>query len=300
MRACPMLPAFLMPLLGACAALQPFDNAPPSPARPWKAPELAAYSAALSRPEQAREPGAASIDPAKTYGLGELIDLAQRTHPVTRDFHGLTSVRGKVAAGRAALVAARSLEDAATARKQNGLATLPEVLQAQEETARATYDFQDALAAEHDARMALLESIGIRPGTPIDIADISQEPLPSGLEESVDEAIDRASGQRPDLIAGLAAVRAGEAEARRPRCSPLPRRRGTRRWNRTGTASRRSPTSARRSATWPAHARRTRLRARKSALAPRLSRSAPAIWRGPDGRRNSGRAIPGRQRGGQE
>src|SRR5207245_10166577 len=84
MRACPMLPAFLMPLLGACAALQPFDNAPPSPARPWKAPELAAYSAALSRPEQAREPGAVSIDPAKTYGLGELIDIAQRTNPETR------------------------------------------------------------------------------------------------------------------------------------------------------------------------------------------------------------------------
>ncbi len=51
-------------------------------------------------------------------------------------------------------------------RKQHGLATLPEVLQAQEETARAAYELQDALAAEHDARMALLESIGIRPGTP--------------------------------------------------------------------------------------------------------------------------------------
>src|SRR5206468_9967606 len=96
--------------------------------------------------------------------------------------------------------------------------------QAQEETARATYDFQDALAAEHDARMELLESIGIRPGTLIDIADISQEPLPSGLEESVDEAIDRAIGQRPDLIAGLAAVRAGEAEVRRARGGYWPER----------------------------------------------------------------------------
>jgi len=69
-------------------------------------------------------------------------------------------VRGKVAGDLAALAAARSLEDAANARKQNGLATLPEVLQAQEEAARATYELQDALAGEHDARMALLESIG--------------------------------------------------------------------------------------------------------------------------------------------
>ena len=78
---------------------------------------------------------------------------------VTREFHALTAVRGKVAAARASLAAAHSLEDAATARKQNELATLPEVLQAQEETARATYDLEDALAAEHDAHMALLETI---------------------------------------------------------------------------------------------------------------------------------------------
>ena len=35
-----------------------------------------------------------------------------------------------------------------------------------------------ALAAEHDARMALLESIGIRPGAPIEVADVSRQPLP--------------------------------------------------------------------------------------------------------------------------
>src|SRR5207247_9050002 len=36
------------------------------------------------RPEKAREPGSVSIDPGKTYGLGELIDIAQRTNPETR------------------------------------------------------------------------------------------------------------------------------------------------------------------------------------------------------------------------
>jgi len=318
--------AFGMTLLGACAPLRPFENAPPSSARPWKAPDLPAYSAALSETERAREPGAVSVDPRKTYELSELIDLAQRTNPetrvawerarqaaiamglaegsyypalaaattgavahvpipipttvvpggvftadthfviptlslewllldfgrrralvdaaraltmeatagfnakhqqivfqVTRDFHSLSAVRGKVAAERAALAAAHSLQDSATARKQNGLATLPEVLQAQEETARATYDLEDTLAAEHDARMALLETIGIRPGTPIDIADTSQEPLPRALEESVDEAIDRALAQRPDLIARLASVRAKEAEVRRARADYWPR-----------------------------------------------------------------------------
>ncbi len=142
---------------------------------------------------------------------------------VTREFHALTAVRGKVAAARAALTAAQSLEDAAGARKQHGLATLPEVLQAQEETARTTYDLEDAVAAEHDARLALVETIGVRPGTPIEIADVSRQPLPAALEESVDEAIDRALAQRPDLVARLAAVRTKEAEVRKARADFWPR-----------------------------------------------------------------------------
>jgi outer membrane protein TolC len=313
-------------LLGACAAMRPLENAPPSAARPWSAPDLPAYSTALTETEHARAPAPVSVDPHKTYDLSELIDVAQRTNPetrvaweharqaaiavglaegtyypalvaaatgaiahvplpipqtvvpggvftanthfvipalsldwllldfgrrkaavdaaraltmeptagfnakhqqivfdVTRQFHTLTAVRGKVAAARAALTAAQSLEDAAGTRKQHGLATLPEALQAQEETARSTYDLADAVAQEHDARMALLETIGVRPGTPLEIADVTAQPLPPELEESVDDAIDRALAQRPDLIARLAAVRAKEAEVRKARADFWPR-----------------------------------------------------------------------------
>jgi outer membrane protein TolC len=310
-------------VLGACAALHPEQHAPPSSARPWSPPELPAYAAALAEGERARKAETVTVDPAKSYELSELIDIAQRTNPetrvawerarqaaigmglaegtyypalavvaraavahvpiqprsfpavfqadthfvipvlqlewlvldfgrrqalvdaaraltmeatagfnakhqqivfeVTRDFHALTAVRGKVAANQAAVAAAKSLGEAAEVRKQNGLATLPEILQAQEETASAIYDLQDAIAAEHDARMALLETIGIRPGTPIQIADVSQQPLPHALAESVDEAIDRALTQCPDLIARLAAVRAKEAEVRRARADYWPR-----------------------------------------------------------------------------
>jgi len=315
-------------LVGGCAARQPFEISPPSPDRPWKAPDLPRYSAALAETERPRagEAGTISIDASKNYELSELIDIAQRSNPetrvawerarqaavaaglaegtyypviaavataavahvplpipttvvpggiftadtqfvipaltlewllldfgrrralvdaaqalameanvgfnakhqqivfdVTRNFYSLTAVRGKVAAARAALDSARSLEEAAAMRKQHEVATLPEVLQAQEETARAAYELQDALAAEHDARMALLESIGIRPGAPIEVADVSQQPLPPTLEESVDQAIDRALTQRPDLIGRLAAVRAKEAEGRKARADYWPK-----------------------------------------------------------------------------
>ncbi len=310
-------------LLG-CGAQRPLDEAPPSPNRPWQAPDLPRYAAALSSGEHV--PATVTIDAHHTYTLPELIDIAQRTNPetrtawerarqaaiasglaegtyypilaaaatgavahvpipipttvvpggvftaethfviptlslewllldfgrrralvdaaqaqaiaavagfngthqkivfaVTRDFYALTAVRGKVAAARAALESARTLEEAAVARKQHELATLPEVLQAQEEVARATYEFEDATAAEHDAGMALLESVGIRPGGAIDVADVSQEPLPAALDESVDQAIDRALTQRPDLLARLATVRAKEAEVRKARADYWPR-----------------------------------------------------------------------------
>jgi outer membrane protein TolC len=313
-------------MLGGCAALQPFEHAPPSPERPWKSPDLAHYSDALAEREHAAETGAVPVEATRTYSLSELIDIAQRTNPatrvawerarqaalaiglaegayypllaasatgavaqasvpipttvipggvftakthfvipvlslewlvldfggrralvdaakaqsveaaagfnathqkivfeVTRDFYSLTAARGKVSAARAALESARSLEDAAGMRKQHGLATLPESLQAQEEVARSSYDLEDALAAERDARMVLVESIGIRPDTPIEIADVSGEPMPTALEQSVDEAIDRALTQRPDLIASLARVRAGQAEVRKAHSDFWPR-----------------------------------------------------------------------------
>src|SRR5207244_5016894 len=88
----------------------------------------------------------AAVDAARALAMEAVAGFnakhQQIVFAVTRDFHALTSVRGKVAADRAALAPARSLEAAANARKQNGLATLPEVLQAQEEAARAPSERQ--------------------------------------------------------------------------------------------------------------------------------------------------------------
>jgi outer membrane protein len=312
-----------------CAAWSPLRNTPPSPSRPWAAPDLPRDSADLVERERASGPEV-SIDPEKTYELPELIDIAQRTNPetrvawerarqaaiavglaegtyypllaasatggaahlalpfpanlipgglpkgyltantqlvlpivslewwlldfgrrsatvdaakalqleatvgfnakhqqvvfaVTRAFYALTAVRGRVAAARAALQSAQTLETAAEARRVHGEGTLPEALQAHEEAARAQYELEDALAAEIDARMALAESMGVLPTTPIRVIDISQQPLPPGADESVDDAVDRALAQRPDLLAGLATLRGKEAEVRHARAEFFPK-----------------------------------------------------------------------------
>jgi outer membrane protein TolC len=142
---------------------------------------------------------------------------------VTREFYALTAARGKLNASQAAYDSARTLAEAVAARKERGLATRPEFLQAEEAAAKAAYDLEDATTAETDARMALLETVGIGPSTPIEIADVSQRPLPPELSESVDGAVDRALAQRPDLIALLAEVQAKRAAVRGARADYWPR-----------------------------------------------------------------------------
>jgi outer membrane protein TolC len=74
-----------MAALGGCAALRPLENAPPSSDRPWAAPDLPRYSAALAAsPQHTRDATVVPIDPQKTYELSALIDVAQRNNPETR------------------------------------------------------------------------------------------------------------------------------------------------------------------------------------------------------------------------
>src|SRR5262249_11155195 len=136
-----------------------------------------------------------TVDAAKALALEATVGFnakhQQIVYAVTQAFYALTAVRGRVAAARAALESAQTLEAAAEARRAHGEGTLPEALQAHEEAARAQYEVDDAQAAEIDARMALAESMGVLPTTPIRVIDISQQPLPPGAEESVDAAVHR-------------------------------------------------------------------------------------------------------------
>jgi outer membrane protein len=169
----------------------------------------------------------AAVDAAKALQLEATVGFngkhQQVVFAVTRAFYTLTAVRGRVAAARAALASAQTLETAAEARLTRGEGTVPEALQAHEEAARAQYELEDALAAEIDARMALAESMGVLPTTTIRVIDVSQQPLPPEAEGSVDDAVDRALAQRPDLLAHLATLRAKEAEVRGARADFYPK-----------------------------------------------------------------------------
>ena len=136
---------------------------------------------------------------------------------VTDRFYQLGTARQKVMVTQSALGASQTVEQAAQARFDNGLATKPELLQAQQQSAQSNFDLQASLGAESDARVALIESIGLMPTVQLKVADL---PRQSGLdaqgEDSVGSLITKALAQRPDLVAKLANVRSKEYEIRRP------------------------------------------------------------------------------------
>ena len=105
---------------------------------------------------------------------------------VQRAFLGLTSVRGKIAVAQSAVDSARAVRESAEAQSRNGLATLPEVSLARQQEAQAAFDLEDVLESERDAQVALAESIGIPPTTPIQVTDFSALAPPAALEDSAD------------------------------------------------------------------------------------------------------------------
>ena len=141
---------------------------------------------------------------------------------VERAFYALTSVRARVAVAQASLDAARSVQGAAESRFGQGLETVPEVLLARQQAVQAEFELEDVTAKERDAQVALAESMGILPTTPIQVVDFSALAMPPALAESADRVIDRALVQRPDLIAKVAVMREKEAVVRRARADYFP------------------------------------------------------------------------------
>ena len=142
---------------------------------------------------------------------------------VTDRFYKFGTARQKVIVSQSALDAARTVEQAVQARVDNGLATKPELLQAQQQTAQTAFDVEAAVGAESDARVALVESVGLLPTAPLKIADLGQSSSLGEIDGSVNELIGKALSQRPDLVAKLADLHAKEDEVRKARADYYPK-----------------------------------------------------------------------------
>ena len=142
---------------------------------------------------------------------------------LTKSFYDFNTARQQVEAAEISLQAAQTVTEAAKARFDNGLATKPDVLQAEQQTAQADYDLEAARGTLSDAQVALVNKLGIFPMAAIQVAKIPEGSADANLDEPLDDLIDRALSQRPDLVAKLANLKASQAQVRQARAEYYPK-----------------------------------------------------------------------------
>lgn len=129
---------------------------------------------------------------------------------VATRYYSLLTAQERLEATRETLKTAQTTQDAAEAQLANGRSTLPDVYNAKSETAQAAFDMESADGDEKIARVNLAEAVGAEPSPEVTIDAMTNAPLPESLTSSIDELIDRAVANRPDLAAQAAEIRAAE------------------------------------------------------------------------------------------
>jgi outer membrane protein len=142
---------------------------------------------------------------------------------VARRFYEFNSARQRVESAEISQRAAETLAESARLRFDHGLGTKPEVLQAEELSARETFEVVAARGAMSDALVELVDSLGILPTTKLQVARLPEQTFDPDATESLDDLIARALVQRPDLVAKLSRVRAARAEVKGAKAAYYPK-----------------------------------------------------------------------------
>ena len=136
---------------------------------------------------------------------------------VMRAYYELLNTQGRQDAAEANLKNAQTVEQATEARLKNGLATLPDLLEARSATAQADYDLQATIGATEIAHGNLATALGISPMYPLKLETIEKLKMPQKIDETMEESIDEALVQRPDLLGRVAELHAAGAEVKEAR-----------------------------------------------------------------------------------
>ena len=143
-------------------------------------------------------------------------------YQVQQAYYRLLSSMGQEEAAQASLSNAQAVQHAAEERLAHGLATLPDVLEARSATAQAEYDLQAIIGAEEIARGDLATAVGTAANQVINVQPLDQVPTPESISDTVEEVINRAIRQRPDLMQELAGIRSAHAKVKEARAAYYP------------------------------------------------------------------------------
>jgi len=168
----------------------------------------------------------ASVDLAKDEKFAAGADVIQVNQAlafrVASAFYQLMTAQERLQAAQDTLRTAQTTQDAVEDRLKNGLATLPDVLNARAETSQAVFDEESADGDEKIARVKLTEAVGADPSPNIVIDSQRSAPLPNKLTMSIEALIDRAMKNRPELMAQTLRIRSADARIRAARSEYKP------------------------------------------------------------------------------
>jgi outer membrane protein len=136
---------------------------------------------------------------------------------VAKAYFLLDGADAALRAAEQALRDAQQVQGSAEALSRRGLATIVTVELARRDTAQRRYTLAQSRTAQHEAQYELLTAMDLPPTTQLRIVDVSARPLPQRSADTLQRLLSDALRRRPDLIAGVAKLRAsdeGIAQAR--------------------------------------------------------------------------------------
>jgi outer membrane protein len=142
---------------------------------------------------------------------------------VSQAFYAYNLARESVKVAESSSQTADTVHSAVEARVNSGLATAPELLQAEQQLAQANFDLEKARGSERDAFVDLMEAIGLSPAVQIRVTEAFVGSVHFDLETPLATFVMRALSQRPDLVASLAKVRVAEDKIKGIKASYFPK-----------------------------------------------------------------------------
>lgn len=143
-------------------------------------------------------------------------------YQVSSAYFRLLDASGQGDAAEINLKNAETVEADADKRLQNGLATRPDLLEATAARAQADYDLQAIIGDEKIRQGELATAMGLPADSSFHVQNLSELPIPTTEADSLREEIDRALGQRPELLADVAKIRSADGQLKQARSDYFP------------------------------------------------------------------------------
>ncbi len=139
-----------------------------------------------------------------------------------RSFYAIGAAKAAVQAAEQNVELAKTDDEAVSRRVDLGLATEPELLLSRERVAQSQYDLASARLLVREAQASMAVALGVAANTALDVPSLDSLPIPAGLGSEVDQLIETAVRQRPDLAAQVATLDARRAAVEQKKAAFYP------------------------------------------------------------------------------